>query len=63
MEYDEILHARRNFEGGSVALSYKSPLNIVRGKGCRLYDSEDEGTSFLDCVNNVAHVGHANSQV
>jgi hypothetical protein len=63
MEYDDILQVRQTFEGESVALSYERPLNIVRGQGCRMYDSESAGRSFLDCVNNVAHVGHSNSQV
>lgn len=61
MDYDEILHARQTFEGQSVALSYQRPLHIVRAKGCRMYEEADE--AFLDCVNNVAHVGHSNPQV
>lgn len=37
------------------------PLHIVRGQGCHLYCSD--GTEYLDCVNNVAHVGHCHPEV
>ncbi|WP_420633125.1 aminotransferase class III-fold pyridoxal phosphate-dependent enzyme [Candidatus Palauibacter sp.] len=47
--------------GPSLSLSYQRPLHIVRGRGSRLYDIE--GQPFLDCVNNVAHVGHSHPRV
>ena len=47
--------------GPSLSLSYRRPLHIVRGRGSWLYDSE--GQPFLDCVNNVAHVGHSHPRV
>lgn len=34
---------------------------IVRGKGQYMYD--EEGIEYLDCINNVAHVGHAHPHV
>jgi 4-aminobutyrate aminotransferase-like enzyme len=34
---------------------------FVRGAGTRLYDAA--GRAYLDCVNNVAHVGHAHPRV
>lgn len=38
----------------SCKLFYKSdPLKIVRGQGQYMYD--EEGTRYLDCINNVAH--------
>ena len=37
------------------------PLKIVRGLGVYLFD--DEGRAYLDCVNNVAHVGHCHPYV
>lgn len=47
---------------GSVTLFFKkSPLKIVRGKGQYMYDEED--TEYLDCINNVAHVGHCHPHV
>ena len=47
--------------GPSLSLSYRRPLHIVRGRGSWLYDIE--GQPFLDCVNNVAHVGHSHPRV
>ena len=47
--------------GPSLSLSYREPLHIVRGRGVWLYDTE--GQPFLDCVNNVAHVGHSHPRV
>jgi 4-aminobutyrate aminotransferase-like enzyme len=56
-----VLQLRQKHYGKNAALSYKEPLHIVRGQGCCLYD--EAGTEYLDCVNNVASVGHANPQV
>ena len=57
----ELLGARHRLLGPSLSISYRSPLEIVRGKGAYLYD--DGGQPYLDCVNNVAHVGHAHPRV
>lgn len=61
MTGDEILAARRRLLGPSLSLSYRSPLHIVRGEGAHLFDAG--GRAYLDCVNNVAHVGHAHPRV
>ncbi|OXU21802.1 hypothetical protein TSAR_003556, partial [Trichomalopsis sarcophagae] len=46
----------------SCTLFYKSsPLKIVRGKGQYMYDEKNE--EYLDCINNVAHVGHCHPDV
>ena len=37
------------------------PLHVVRGEGCHLYSDQD--VELLDCVNNVAHVGHCHPKV
>ena len=56
------LHRRRQEAiGPSLSLSYTKPLHIVRGKGQYLYDPSD--ITYLDCVNNVCHVGHCNPHV
>ena len=47
--------------GPSLSLSYAEPLTIVRGRGQFLFD--DRGRRYLDGVNNVCHVGHANPAV
>ncbi len=51
--------------GGALSLAYREsesgPLHIVRGEGVYLYD--EWGRRYLDCVNNVAHVGHGHLDV
>jgi len=56
-----LLARRRRLLGPSLSVSYRTPLHIVRGEGAYLYDVE--GRAYLDCVNNVAHVGHAHPRV
>jgi 4-aminobutyrate aminotransferase-like enzyme/Ser/Thr protein kinase RdoA (MazF antagonist) len=52
---------RRRRLGPSLSLSYREPLEIVRGAGAWLYDQT--GRAYLDMVNNVAHVGHGHPRV
>ncbi|MBK8249300.1 MAG: aminotransferase class III-fold pyridoxal phosphate-dependent enzyme [Gemmatimonadetes bacterium] len=42
-------------------MSYREPLEIVRGEDVWLVDAR--GRAFLDCYNNVAHVGHCHPRV
>ena len=60
-ELTETLDDRRRLLGPNLSISYRQPLRIVRGIGSYLFD--DEGRSYLDSVNNVAHVGHAHPHV
>ena len=57
----QILESRRAHVGPSLSIAYRKPLHIVKGFGQYLYD--DEGRRYLDCVNNVAHVGHCHPRV
>ncbi|WP_419950476.1 aminotransferase class III-fold pyridoxal phosphate-dependent enzyme [Candidatus Palauibacter sp.] len=57
----DLVQDRNRQLGPSLSLSYRRPLHIVRGRGAWLYDIE--GQPFLDCVNNVAHVGHSHPRV
>jgi 4-aminobutyrate aminotransferase-like enzyme/Ser/Thr protein kinase RdoA (MazF antagonist) len=58
----EALLARRAEKlGPSLSVSYRDPLKIVRGKGQYLFD--ERGRGYLDCVNNVCHVGHCHPRV
>ena len=52
---------REQLLGPSLSLSYNKKLNIVRGKGAYLYDHT--GREYLDCVNNICHVGHCHPHV
>ncbi len=57
----KLLNRRKNIFGPSLSLSYQDPLVIVRGKAQSLIDSR--GQFYLDCVNNVAHVGHSHPEI
>jgi 4-aminobutyrate aminotransferase-like enzyme/Ser/Thr protein kinase RdoA (MazF antagonist) len=58
---DPLLAERHSRLGPSLSVSYRRPLEIVRGAGAFLYD--ETGRAYLDMVNNVAHVGHAHPRV
>lgn len=56
------LQRRRDRALGSGAeLFYATPLEIVRGEGVYLFDSD--GQRYIDMYNNVPVVGHANAAV
>jgi 4-aminobutyrate aminotransferase-like enzyme/Ser/Thr protein kinase RdoA (MazF antagonist) len=57
----DLLATRRKHLGPSLSISYRQPLHIIRGWRQYLYDSG--GRAYLDCVNNVAHVGHCHPRV
>ena len=55
------LKLRKKHLGPSLSLAYSEPLKILRGKGQYLYD--EKGKEYLDCVNNISHVGHCHPAV
>lgn len=57
----ELLEARQRHLGPTLSISYREPLKIVRGVGQYLFD--EDGRRYLDCVNNVCHVGHCHPHV
>lgn len=61
MSKEHILLSRKQHIGPSLSISYRQPLEIVRGSMQYLY-SED-GRAYLDAVNNVSHVGHCHPHV
>jgi 4-aminobutyrate aminotransferase-like enzyme/aminoglycoside phosphotransferase (APT) family kinase protein len=58
---ERILEIRARRIGKSLSVSYEKPLKIVRGWMQYLYD--ENGSAYLDAVNNVAHVGHCHPRV
>lgn len=52
---------RARLLGPNVATFYDEPLHLVRGEGVWLWDAE--GRRYLDCYNNVPHVGHCHPRV
>ncbi len=57
----KLLAFRKAHLSEALSLSYRKPLHIIRGAGQFLFDSG--GRSYLDCVNNVCHLGHAHPAV
>jgi 4-aminobutyrate aminotransferase-like enzyme/Ser/Thr protein kinase RdoA (MazF antagonist) len=59
--YSSLLTKRKKLIGRNLSISYNEPLKIVRGALQYLYD--DKGGTYIDCVNNVSHVGHCHPVV
>ncbi|MHA1907188.1 MAG: aminotransferase class III-fold pyridoxal phosphate-dependent enzyme [Candidatus Thorarchaeota archaeon] len=57
----EILHIRKLHLGQNLSISYDIPIKMTRGVMQYLYD--DHGRQYLDCVNNVPHVGHSHPKI
>ncbi len=60
-EYSILKEERNKFIGRNLSISYKKNLKITRGALQYLYD--DKGKTYIDCVNNVSHVGHCHPSV
>jgi acetylornithine/succinyldiaminopimelate/putrescine aminotransferase len=58
---EQTLTLRKKYLGPSLSLAYNEHLKIVKGKGQYLYD--ENGREYLDCVNNISHVGHCHPAV
>ena len=61
LDHKEILDLRSKYLGPSLSVSYDEPLHIVRSEGQYLFDAK--GNRYLDCVNNIQHVGHCHPKV
>jgi 4-aminobutyrate aminotransferase-like enzyme len=57
----ELIADRARLMGPNVATFYDDPINFVKGSGAWLWDAD--GRKYLDCYNNVPHVGHCNPRV
>ena len=60
-DYAQLEEERKEHVGRNLSISYKKHLKIDRGALQYLYD--DKGNTFIDCVNNVSHVGHCHPVV
>ena len=56
-----LLADRARLMGPNIPTFYDDPVHIVRGEGVWLWDAD--GRKYLDCYNNVPHVGHCNPRV
>ncbi len=57
----KLLARRARFLGPNVQTFYDEPVQIVKGEGVWLWD--EAGRRYLDCYNNVPHVGHCHPKV
>ena len=56
-----LLDRRAALMGPNLPTFYERPVHIVRGEGVWLWDAD--GKRYLDCYNNVPHVGHCHPKV
>ena len=57
----ELIERRSKLLGPNVSTFYEEPVHVVKGEGVWLWDAD--GRRYLDCYNNVPHVGHCNPRV
>jgi len=58
---ETLLDRRARLMGPNVPTFYADPVHVVRGEGVWLWDAG--GRRYLDCYNNVPHVGHCHPKV
>jgi 4-aminobutyrate aminotransferase-like enzyme len=58
---ETLIERRARLMGPNIPTFYQTPVHIVRGEGVRLWD--EGGKRYLDCYNNVPHVGHCHPRV
>lgn len=56
-----LLERRARLLGPNVQTFYADPVHLVRGEGVWVWDAD--GRRYLDCYNNVPHVGHCHPRV
>lgn len=58
---EELISERARLLGPNFSTFYDDPVHFVKGEGVWLWDAA--GNKYLDCYNNVPHVGHCNPRV
>lgn len=58
---ETLVERRARLMGPNVPTFYRDPLHLVRGQGVWVWDAS--GKRYLDCYNNVPHVGHCHPRV
>jgi 4-aminobutyrate aminotransferase-like enzyme len=61
MNTAELIKRRDRLLGPGTPLFYDDPVHLVRGRGVHVWDAD--GRQYLDCYNNVPHVGHCHPRV
>ncbi len=57
----DLAQRREAILGPNVPTFYDDPVHLVRGEGVWVWDAD--GRKYLDCYNNVPHVGHCHPHV
>lgn len=57
----ELIARRAKLLGPNVSTFYDEPVHLVRGEGVWVWDAD--GHKYMDCYNNVPHVGHCHPHV
>ena len=58
---ETLVDRRARLMGPNVPTFYRTPIHLVKGEGVWLWDAS--GNRYLDCYNNVPHVGHCHPRV
>ena len=58
---ESLTDRRARLLGPNMSTFYDEPVHLVRGLGTKLWDAD--GREYLDCYNNVPHVGHCHPKV
>ena len=56
-----LLDRRDRVLGPNMSTFYEDPVHLIKGEGVWLWDAD--GKKYLDCYNNVPHVGHCHPHV
>lgn len=57
----ELIQRREHLLGRNMSMFYERPVHLVKGEGVWVWDAD--GRKYLDCYNNVPHVGHCHPRV
>ena len=58
---ETLIDRRARLMGPNVPTFYRTPVHLVKGAGVWVWDAD--GKRYLDCYNNVPHVGHCHPRV
>lgn len=58
---ETLVERRARLMGPNVSTFYRQPVHLVKGEGVWVWDIN--GKRYLDCYNNVPHVGHCHPRV
>ncbi|WP_347828845.1 aspartate aminotransferase family protein [uncultured Planktomarina sp.] len=58
---NNLMARREAVLGPNVPIFFENPVHLVKGEGVWVWDAD--GRKYLDCYNNVPHVGHCHPNV